>query len=788
MKQIKLVVSVLLLLSAVQLHAQINSAQSGSWQSASTWVGGVVPDSGTNVNIAAGHLVSIDDSLAASKSITFSDTSAQLKMGTAGSVLKVYGDFTLFSTAHKAFNSWVTGAKIVFTGYALKQTLSGWNTSASSTSFPDMVVDKDTGKVSTGRQNMRFSFANTLEIRRGTFELDSLDDIESRTIGGSGTEGIILVQSKGVFQMVGGSSHIRKGTFTDTVSSRIGRMAVYGKAVLTSTSSNRMNFSSIEIMDGGLVILNTGGTAGYFNPNVITVHNGGVLQSSTTTVVYHPSAYIVLEQGGEFNSATSTTPLPANGMNYSQGTVRFSRSSDQTLPAALTQFNNVYFSGGGVKTLSADITVNGTLSLRGTAALNLGGKTLTYGSDAVLQYGAPGQSTPQTSSDVEFPEMNGPKNLSIYNSGGVTLHANRTIPGVLTLSAGAFDNNGSTDDKVLNLADGATIRRASGTLTAAPQFNATVHAAYISTISHVTTGIELPAAASVLQNLSISSTKGVDLGSDVTVNGILSFESGASSLNTSTFTLNLGQSALITGETGTASVRGTVKAQRNVGLNENNFGGIGFELAPGTDNLTSVSVTRKSGTSAVSTIYGKPSIARNWTILSDVQPLSGRNVTLSWPAGDDNGLSFSNVVKAKVMRLENGQWQQIGSPVVVNTEDPRRITAQTNNLSVFTVLDTLVDVGVEDNSGIIADFVLHQNYPNPFNPSTTIRFTSGAKQFVNLSVYNVLGKQVATVVNQTVAAGDHTVHFDGSHLPSGVYVAVIKTADRVQQLKMMLIK
>jgi len=64
---------------------------------------------------------------------------------------------------------------------------------------------------------------------------------------------------------------------------------------------------------------------------------------------------------------------------------------------------------------------------------------------------------------------------------------------------------------------------------------------------------------------------------------------------------------------------------------------------------------------------------------------------------------------------------------------------------------------------------LHQNYPNPFNPSTNISFTIPSKTFVSLTVYDLLGKRVATLVNEELAAGNHVREWNAVSLPSGVY-------------------
>jgi hypothetical protein len=82
-----------------------------------------------------------------------------------------------------------------------------------------------------------------------------------------------------------------------------------------------------------------------------------------------------------------------------------------------------------------------------------------------------------------------------------------------------------------------------------------------------------------------------------------------------------------------------------------------------------------------------------------------------------------------------------------------------------------------------------QNYPNPFNPATSIPFTLNGEGYVDLSVYDILGRRVATLASSRFSAGTHTVSFDGSDLPSGIYVAVLaKDGIRVGSLKIMLQK
>jgi hypothetical protein len=86
------------------------------------------------------------------------------------------------------------------------------------------------------------------------------------------------------------------------------------------------------------------------------------------------------------------------------------------------------------------------------------------------------------------------------------------------------------------------------------------------------------------------------------------------------------------------------------------------------------------------------------------------------------------------------------------------------------------------------------NYPNPFNPSTTIQFSipvetvHASSAHITLKVYDVLGREVATLVNETKQPGNYEVKFDGANLPSGVYIYKITANSFIQSRKMLMIK
>jgi len=85
-------------------------------------------------------------------------------------------------------------------------------------------------------------------------------------------------------------------------------------------------------------------------------------------------------------------------------------------------------------------------------------------------------------------------------------------------------------------------------------------------------------------------------------------------------------------------------------------------------------------------------------------------------------------------------------------------------------------------------YELNQNYPNPFNPITNIKFAIPENDFVTIKVYDILGKEIATLVNEKLTAGYYQFSFDASGMSSGVYFYRMTTSKFTQVKRMMLIK
>ena len=86
------------------------------------------------------------------------------------------------------------------------------------------------------------------------------------------------------------------------------------------------------------------------------------------------------------------------------------------------------------------------------------------------------------------------------------------------------------------------------------------------------------------------------------------------------------------------------------------------------------------------------------------------------------------------------------------------------------------------------NYFLCQNFPNPFNPSTTIKYSIPKAENVTLKIYDVLGRQIKTLVNEKKPAGNYTVEYNGNNLPSGIYFYQIQAGNFIETKKMLLLK
>ncbi|MCX6161977.1 MAG: SUMF1/EgtB/PvdO family nonheme iron enzyme [Ignavibacteriae bacterium] len=96
--------------------------------------------------------------------------------------------------------------------------------------------------------------------------------------------------------------------------------------------------------------------------------------------------------------------------------------------------------------------------------------------------------------------------------------------------------------------------------------------------------------------------------------------------------------------------------------------------------------------------------------------------------------------------------------------------------------------GINENNEIPKNFELYQNYPNPFNPSTTISFSLPKRDIVTLRIYNSLGQEVATLINEVLNQGTYSYRWDAANLNSGIYFCFLRTGNIQKNIKMIFLK
>jgi hypothetical protein len=171
----------------------------------------------------------------------------------------------------------------------------------------------------------------------------------------------------------------------------------------------------------------------------------------------------------------------------------------------------------------------------------------------------------------------------------------------------------------------------------------------------------------------------------------------------------------------------------------------------------------------------------------------GKDVLLNWTTTTEtNNLGFE-------IQRKDGNWYHTIGFVEGNgtTTEIQNYSFSNRNLQTGTYFYRLKQVDYDGSSEysdeVMVDvspgeFSLDQNYPNPFNPATKIEFNLANNGLVSLKIYDMIGTEVSTLVNEYRPAGNYEVTFNASDLPSGIYLAKLSSGDFVQTIKMSLIK
>ncbi len=743
----KTVIALLSLLVAASLPvlaaAQITSAASGSWTDGATWTGGVAPTSSDDVLIQAAHTISIDLVPAVCRSISFGGNNALIDFNPS-SLLTVYGDITLFSTTHVAFSGgWsATSAYLKFAGSAV-QTLRGWSATGGSTSLRDVIIDKDGGKVTTDGTGMRLGIQNSLEIVNGVFELGIGDDIEGRwASSGLFTNSAlpnVTIRSGGEFTMVtgDGAHHIRAGYVTATATHLpIGTFTVYGKATFIDSSTYKISLTGINVESGGKLITSTDMAGNEFECGALRIKSGGELENYTSSDCWGVNAVVTLDDGGMFDTKSSTTIFPDSFVN--NGKVRYSRDdiTDQTIVDM--NYNRLEISLSPLYKKIWDLAGNRTIA--DTLKINL---------DA---------------------------NLVLTASAAQSL----TVGSVLYLTSGQVDN--SDAEVALTMANGSMIQRATGTITSAPTFAGLVDLRYTSTAAAVTTGPEVPAAAGVLDDFTLSGDQGVALGSALRVGGVCTI--AGSDLVTGAYSVAMGPAATLVESAGTTVV-GTATASRTVALGAGeSFGGLGLELTAAGAAPGVTTVTRTTGTAR--NVNGSSGIERAFQVVAAIN--TGLNATVVFRYDDSELAAVTESTLALFTSL-NGGTSWTGPSGTLDAAANTVTASGLGSLGILTGSTSFIS-GVGDELVPLRSRLVSL-YPNPFNPMTNVVFELEQSGPVEVGIYDVRGQLVHTLASGVMASGRYEMTWRGQDnagraLASGVYFCRMQADGNTQTRKLVL--
>ena len=170
------------------------------------------------------------------------------------------------------------------------------------------------------------------------------------------------------------------------------------------------------------------------------------------------------------------------------------------------------------------------------------------------------------------------------------------------------------------------------------------------------------------------------------------------------------------------------------------------------------------------------------------------NFTISWPqlvnVDSRNGYILLDTHTGDEIDLLTNESYSFNVETSMQKSSPRNTSLATSSdkESRFKlIVEPPTTTSLEGDQNV-RKLELAQNYPNPFNPTTTIRFNLPQSMDVSLVVYDMIGRQVAELVNGDMASGNHTVNFNASALSSGVYIYRLKTAQELISRQMVLIK
>ena len=149
-------------------------------------------------------------------------------------------------------------------------------------------------------------------------------------------------------------------------------------------------------------------------------------------------------------------------------------------------------------------------------------------------------------------------------------------------------------------------------------------------------------------------------------------------------------------------------------------------------------------------------------------------VTITWDLKTENEINYSFIGDSGFGKISDIQLNKGNVNLNGTGKNKFRLFASTNKMN--------------NSNSLPTNYSLMQNYPNPFNPTTRIDFVIIENGFTSLKVYDLLGREVATLVNENLQSGTYYAEFNGSNLPSGIYFYTLTSGNFTATKKLILLK
>ncbi|MGA2625117.1 MAG: T9SS type A sorting domain-containing protein [Bacteroidota bacterium] len=729
---------------------------------------------------------------------------------TTGSVARVF-----YVTGHWTFNGTSTGSvKLTMNGTGT-QVLSGVINSGAA-AVGALIINKASGTVTLG-SNITVTGSDTsmFTLKAGTFDATThlLTATKDTLIAGTLRVGAatwaanysfspippagVTIEYYNANPTINSSITYQNLQFSGTgTAGASGPLTLQGN--LTNTGGGTLNFGANNVTVSGSVTgaTNIAGftTSGTFS-HTRTTGAGTTLTSDVSveslavsagalnlgTGHTHTVTRGVRLAGGTLSGGSSTLHIGGNmsgpgSFNANTSTLHFNAAGPQTTGGYI--FNNLTLSGSGAKTITG-ATINGTLSRQGTATVT---GTPTYGGSASLVYAG---SAAQTMG-AELPATMA-QPVTINNSNDVELGNSKTINGTLTFSSGNLVLGSMT------LTLGGTVSGAAATKCVVTDGNGVVSRSIATADS-----FSFPIGPSTTTYNPVTLTN--NTGSTYTYTAhVVPINSPTTPDNTQAGSVTWTLSGAATGGSGVDLAFTWLTSQ--AGWNVVPAGAVAWEYngsvwvqAGGTTVIGTPNVTTVTGQTSLSPwIIGNPN-ALPIELASLTANAVDNNVNLEWSTiSETNTLGFyvergssktgplsavSSLIPGAGTSLEQHNYSYTDNNVSSGTYYYRLHQVDKNGAGSYSSVITVTvsgALGVGDKRPLPTEFALEQNYPNPFNPSTTISYQLPKQSHVTLKVFDVLGREIATLVNGEQAPGYKSVAWSAANAASGVYFCRLVT-------------